>query len=193
MYAEQKSIIDAEIATLSSAQSSSTSVISSGTTSSSAFTTTPSTSTPTNTGSASSRTGTVANDRHSISVSTGALVGGIVAIVLVIAALSAFLFWFFGKKRKSKTLQKLEQQTPRENRPESSSRISFRKAELDNSSSRLEMSSESLRRELDGSTLSTKSTPSTRELEGDAAHEVSGDTQIHEMDAGPAKETFPWV
>lgn len=192
MFAEQKSIIDAELATLSTATPSSTSAVSSATTSNTVSITSSSTSTPSNTGTASIPTATATDDHHSISVSTGALVGGIVAIVVVIAVLAIVLFWLFSKKRKSKKIPKLEAQTPQETRPESSSRNSFRKAELDNSTSRVEMDSASSRRELDGSTSSRKSS-GVRELEGDAAHEVSGDSQIHEMEAGPVKGRFSWA
>lgn len=192
MYAEQKQIIDAELLTLTSTVSS-TSSSSSASSSSTLSTTTRSTPVSTSAGSAPNPTNTTTDDHHSISFSTGALAGGIVAIIVVITVLAAFLFWFLNKNRKSKTLSNLETQATQETRAESSSRGSFRKAELDNSSSRVEMDSASLRRELDGSSSRMKSKSSIRELEGDAAHEVPGDSQIHEMDAGPPKGRFSWL
>jgi uncharacterized protein HemX len=185
MFAEQKQIIDAELSTLST-MASSTSPSSS--TATSGISSTTSASIATSTSSAPSATDTTTNDHHSISFSTGALAGGIVAIILVIAILAAFLFWLFNKNRKQ-TLPKLETQPIENNESLSTSGDTFRKAELDSSSSRFEMDSSSLRRELDGSCSSRKSKFSARELEGNAAH-VFGESSIYEMDAGPPDRKF---
>jgi hypothetical protein len=139
------------------------------------------------------RTDAAINDHHSISFSAGVLAGGIIALVFVIASVAGVLFWFINRKRKSKTHPKVEVESTQESRPKGSSRSSFRKAELDPASSCTEMDASSERRELHGSSFSRKSKFSVREMEGDAAHEVSGESQIHEMDAGPLKGRFSWL
>jgi hypothetical protein len=192
MFAEQKQIIDAELSTLSSTVSS-TSSSSSAMASSTLLTLGSSTAIAANTGSAPAPTNTTTSDQHSISFSVGALAGGIAALVLVIASVAGFLFWFYTKKRKSKIQKEVQVESTQETRPQSSSRGSFRKAELGPESSRTEMDASSERRELNGSSLSSKSKFSMRELEGDAAHEVSGENQIHEMDAGVPKERSSWL